>query len=242
MLGISRISNFARKCLSFSKTSATVAESAAKATPSAPKITEAKDLFCHQYWAKMQEKGYLKEARHSSVDMHGYLNGINHHFITSPNPKHMDLPAVGIELTPREMITLSDVQFKALKPTTEAMTVYRGIGEKPDFFSEYKLYKQRLGIKKGDVIDMKEYAYATSDKSYAQVYMPNNSGIMYEIEVPKGARVSQQGSGTSTDEIVFPRSSKFECTGTERIKDENNDYLKVKLKYLLPNEPWRTLA
>ena len=41
--------------------------------------------------------------------------------------------------------------------------------EKTRLFSEYKLYKKRLNIKRGETIDMKEYAYATSDIDYAKV-------------------------------------------------------------------------
>ena len=36
-------------------------------------------------------------------------------------------------------------------------------------FSEYKLYKKRLNITRGEPIDLKEYAYATSDIDYAKV-------------------------------------------------------------------------
>ena len=246
MLGISKISSFARKCISFSTQGVKLVESAPKISPKTPQTainpTNTNDLFCHQYWSKMKEKGYLKEMHCNNVDMHGYLNGINHHFTGYPQPQYLNVPAAGVQLTPKEMITLSDFQFKALKPTKDNMTVFRCIGEKPDFFFEHKLYKKRLGIKKGDVIDMKEYAYATSDRSYAQGYLTNNRGILYEIEVPKGARISQTGCNTQTDEIVFPRSSRFECISTEKIKDENSDYLKIKLKYILPDEKWNAMA
>ena len=107
---------------------------------------------------------------------------------------------------------------------------FRSIGEKPDFFSEYKLYKKRLDIKKGETIDMKEYAYATSDIDYARGYLTNNKGILYDIEIPKGSKVSVTGANTATNEVVFPRSSKFECVGKEHVKDANNDYVKIKLK------------
>lgn len=39
----------------------------------------------------------------------------------------------------------------------------------PRLFSEYKLYKKRLNIKNGETIDMKEYAYATSNNDCAKV-------------------------------------------------------------------------
>lgn len=191
--------------------------------------------FCHKYWKELQG---LRPLNRDSVSLHGQLNGINHHFINSPYPKHMDMQFMNSGFTPREMISKTDIEFKLIKPTEQNLKVYRCIGEKPDFFSEYNLYKKRLNIKKGDVIDMKEYAYATSDEGYAGAYLTNNRGIKYEIDVPKGSKVSRTGDASSTDEIVFPRSSKFECTGVGKVKDENNDYLLVKLKYLKPDESY----
>ena len=200
---------------------------------------ENKPLFCHEYWKACQEQRVIRQTNKEAVSLHGELHGINHHLINSPYPKHMDQNFMGVGKTPREMISLTDIEFKKLKPTEKPLNVIRCIGEKPDFFSEYKLYKKRLDVKAGDIIDMKEYAYATSNKSYASVYLTNNRGIMYEIEVPKGSRVSRTGNETC-DEVVFPRSSKFECTGTEQLKDTDNNYLIVKLRYIQPNEPWRS--
>ena len=136
-------------------------------------------------------------------------------------------------LTPREMIKLTDFEFKKIKPLDEKLTVYRCIGEKPEFFNEFKLYKKRLDIKENDIINMREYAYATSDLSYAQIYMPNHKGILYEIEIPKNAKISQIGLGTQ-NEIVFPRNSRFQCIKSEKIVNGNENYVKVKLRYLIP--------
>lgn len=196
-----------------------------------------KDMFCHNYWQQIKAKGILQPSNATSVKLHGYLNGINHHLVTGiASPKNMDINFMHLNLTPRKMITLTDIEFKKLKPTTKNIQAFRSIGEKPNFFSEYKLYKKRLDVKKGEIIDMKEYAYATSDINYAKDYLTNNNGILYEIEIPKGARVSITGEGTNTNEIVFPRSSKFACIDKEHIKDTNNDYMKIKLRYILPQE------
>ena len=164
--------------------------------------------------------------------MHGYLNSINHNFIIPGQPKLMDSVHWQTNMTPREMISMTDFEFKRLKPLEQKMYVYRAIGEKPEFFSEYKLYQKARDIQKGDVMMMREYAYATSDPSYAQVYLTNNKGILYEIEVPEGAKISRIGDIGSKDEVVFPRASKFECTDVKQIKDAENDYTLVKLKYL----------
>lgn len=195
-----------------------------------------KDTFCHQYWQQIKSEGLLKNSNQTSVKLHGYLNGINHHLVTGASPKNMDKEFMSLGLTPRDMITLTDIEFKTLKPTTETIHAFRSIGEKPDFFSEYKLYKKRLDIKNGETIDMKEYAYATSDIDYARGYLTNNKGILYDIEIPKGSKVSVTGANTATNEVVFPRSSKFECVGKEHVKDANNDYVKVNLKYIVPQD------
>ena len=209
------------------------------ATNLVTKSNAQKELFCHKYWADALEKGLIKNnGNRNSVSLHSELHGINHHFIHSPYPEHMDMPFMNTKLTPREMIFQSDFEFKSLKPLEEKLTAYRCIGEKPQFFSDYPLYKKRLQIKKGDIVDMKEYAYATSDLSYAKVYLPNNRGILYELEIPEKARVSVIGSGTK-NEIVCPRSSKWECLDVQRIVNDMDDYYKVKLRYLLPQDSWR---
>lgn len=205
--------------------------------PKSPKLKTLKeDTFCHKYWQQIKTEGMLKPTNTTSVRLHGYLNGINHHLVTGASPKNMDINFMSLDLTPREMITLTDIDFKKLKPTTEPIKAFRSIGEKPDFFSEYKLYKKRLNIKKGETIDMKEYAYATSDINYAKNYLTNNNGILYEIEIPKGSRVSITGENNDTNEIIFPRSSKFTCVDKEHIKNKDNDYMRIKLRYILPEE------
>lgn len=209
------------------------------ATNLVTKNNSQKELFCHRYWADALDEGLVKNnGMRNSVPLHGELHGINHHFIHSPYPEHMDMPFMNTHLTPREMISKSDFDFKSLKPLEEKITAYRCVGEKPQFFSDYPLYKKRLQIKKGDIIDMKEYAYATSDLSYAKVYLPNNRGILYEMEFPEKARVSVTGSGVK-NEIVCPRSSKWECLDVQRVVNDMEDYYKVKLRYILPDESWR---
>ena len=204
--------------------------------PGVSKTRKEKELFCHQYWCKLAEEGRVQQSAYKeSVSLHSDLNGINHHFILSPYPEQMNEVFNGrFRLTPREMITKTDIEFKNLKPISEQITTYRCIGEKPEFFSEYPLYKKRLAVKKGDIIDMKEYAYTSPEAEFSKNWLPNGKGILYEIEIPAGARVSVSGN-----EIVTPRSSKFLCLDTKRIKHDNEDYLKVKLRYLKPDEQWK---
>ena len=193
-----------------------------------------KPLFCEEYWSNAFKGGSVKTTQKKFVNLHEYLNSINPHCLLSSNPKEFDeiVPQTG--KTIREMIRETDREFKTLKQTEGSFKVYRAIGEKPDFFNTYPLYRKAKSVKSGDIIDMKEYAYATSDKSYANSYLTNNNGIPYEIEIPAKSKVSRTGDRLSTDEVIFPRASKFLCTEVEHILDANSDYMLVKCKYIHP--------
>jgi len=191
---------------------------------------EAKNIkpFCQEFWNGVDLKHYRRSC--GSVTYHGHLNGINHHLTTKANPKGLNEIFFGTGVTPKEMIQITDAEFKALPKTKEKIIAYRCVGEKPEFFiKDYTRYQKSLKIKKGDIITMPEYAYATSDIGYAEGYLRNNKGIKYIIEIEPESRVSIIGQGKN-NEITFPRSSKFECLGTE----QDGDVLLVKLKYIKP--------
>ncbi len=191
--------------------------------------------FCEQYWENWVKNGLLRQSKKDCVSLHGHLNGINHHFISHANPADLDNKFFATKITPRKMISRTDFEFKIIAPTDQKIVAYRCIGEKPNFFREYGLYKKSLNVKKGDTVVMNEYAYATSDLSYANTYMTNRRGILYEIEIPEGSKVSRTGYGVR-NEIVFPRSSRFKCIDTEKIKNDNEEYLRVKLQYIKPKD------
>lgn len=207
---------------------------ASSGTKNMAKVSE-KPLFCHEYWAAAKANGLVKNSNNKSVKMHEYLNSINHHFLISAYPEQMNLVHPQTNKTVRRMISETDFEFKSLLPTTENHTVFRAIGEKPEFFSEFKFYEKARRVKPGDIINMNEYAYATSDINYAKGYLPNDRGILYRMEIPETAKVSRIGELGKTDEFVFPRSSKWECTGVSNIKNADADYLLVDCRYILPD-------
>lgn len=235
------INSFYSSIKNFRLKGKTVLHGSGKTVSSKLEKSPSDDLFCSGCWLNAVQNRRLPKSNLVKVSLHGYLNGINHYFINCPYPKDIDTQFMLTGLTPHQMIVKTDFEFKQLKPTTKVLNVVRCIGEKPVFASNHKLYQKRLGIKIGDVIDMKEYAYATSDRSYAKNFLTNNRGILYEIEVPAGSRISCKGEIGRLDEVVFPRSSKFECIAKERIKDSDNDYTIIKLRYIKPDESWRNL-
>lgn len=209
---------------------------AVKNTLAAPVSKKVEPLFCEKYWAWAKENRLVKNSSKTSVDLHGELHSINHHFQISPYPEHMDIPAGRANLTPRQMITQTDLEFKGLTPTEKTVTAFRAVGEKPEFFSTYKLYEKATRVKPGDKFRMSEYSYFSSDINYANVYLTNNKGILYEIEFPEKSRISRIGTFGANDELVTPRASEFLCTNVERIKNAEADYLLVKGKYIQPKD------
>ena len=194
------------------------------------KNPEAKNIkpFCQEFWESVNLKSYRRA--YGSVTYHGHLNGINHHLTTGANPQGLNEVFMGTGVTPKEMIEITDCEFKVLPKTNEKIIGYRCVGEKPEFFTlDYARYQKSLKVKKGDIITMPEYAYATSDIGYAEIYLTNKKGIKYIIEIEPESRVSIIGHGKN-NEITFPRSSKFKCLGTE----QDGDVLIVRLKYIKP--------
>ena len=180
--------------------------------------------FCQQFWKSIDLKPY--RCRYGRVTYHGHLNGINHHLTTHTNPEGLTQVFFGAGITPKEMIIITDAEFKALPKTTETIRAFRCIGEKPEFFEqEYARYMKSLGVKKGEIIRMPEYAYSSIDINFAKNFLYGTKGIIYDIEIPVGSRVSLSGC-----DIVFPRSSRFECLGKE-VKDGITN---IRLRYIQP--------
>lgn len=204
------------------------------------KVAENKPLFCHEVLANCRGGRAYK----TSVSMHGYLNGINHHLAkASPNPQQMNEPFFATGKTPREMINDTDCEFLfKIKPTKEKMTVYRGLPKRETWDSYYKRYQGLLNLKKGDKTYMPEYAYFTSDANYARTYLGDNEGIRIVMEIPQNARVSRTGFGIN-DEVVMPRFSRYECVeAPQKVVNGDESYYQVKLRYILPDESWRNIS
>lgn len=202
----------------------TIAEHLAKNPEAANKTP-----FCQQYWGEICDLKFYRRIS-GNVTHHGYLNGINHHLLWGINPEGLRKPFMYLGVTPHEMIQLTDAEMRALPKTKETIIAYRCIGRKPEFLErDFAKYQKSLNVKEGDIVVMPEYAYATSDINYAHVYLPNNKGIRYVIEIEPESQVSVIGNGKD-NEIVFPRCSKFICKGVNKLGDTTE----IMLRHIKP--------
>ena len=135
-------------------------------------------------------------------------------------------------VTPQEIIKLTDADFKRLPITLEKIIGYRGIPKRYEWDKYYfERYSALLNTKKGDKVYMPEYAFFGKNFNTADRYMPGWGGdIMIEAHFPEGAQLS-----FLDDEFVTKRGSLWQCISNEPIKGKDKDYTKITLEYLLPN-------
>ena len=188
--------------------------------------TKSKPLFCEEYWAKRSIKNFFKLKRSDQVSHRFDLHDVNYFLLgytgSNSNPKTL-LYADHPPITIHDVILATDKEFKNLKPTKEKTTVWRGIQEF-EIFSDR--FEKCYNVKKGEIIYMPEYAFADEEKLYAEGYARGNKAILYEINVPKGVKLSTKRH------YIFPRYSKFECIDSE----EKENYKLIKLDYLPKDE------
>lgn len=209
-----------------------------------PCIEQAKpqeEFFCHKVWKNVLE-GERRGKKHE-VDDHGKLNALNSMFV-SPHCGMLPMKKLSMleNKSFNDIIESADFDFKCLKPIDKDITVYRGIANKPEFFKlPHAMFEKSYNAKAGDKIIMKEYAYSATDKDYATHYTGGEKSIMYEIEVPKGSKVSLTCTTESAlnheagNECVFPRNSQFEVLDKQIDK---NGVARIKIKYIQPDESW----
>ena len=177
--------------------------------------------LCQQYWDRVLQDS--KPLTASAVTDHNLLSEVNF-MLLRRNHKG----SIISKFTAEKIIKKSDKEFKLLKPLEEALTLWRGVSQprwrEEKFVDEFI---HSYNVKPGDIIHMKEYAFASKMKSGAEVYTKSNyRSILYEIEVPKGSRISYSFN------YVFPRYSKFECVDVNEVRSESGIKKIIKLKYI----------
>ncbi len=190
--------------------------------------TQKTELFCQKYWNNVLQKNKKNLNSINKISTNFDLTDVNRYLLDYYEDGFLpDLEkSIGMKLN--EFIVKSDLEFKFLKPTKTPLTLWRGVGN-PDYMTNpllKALFKKSLDAKEGDIVCMPIYAYTSTDREYSELFLRRNGGILYQIEVPQGSKIS------GFVDYTFPRYSRFECTGTEQLEDGKL----IKLKYIKPED------
>ena len=190
-------------------------------------LPNSKQHLCEKYWKKVP-----KLSKRNHVELESALYSVNLKLLTGNGPSSQEF-LKRYNLPIEKIIALTDREFKTLNKTKKKMTVYRGIPEPKE--SEHpllkNLYQDSLNISENDIMTARGYTFAAVERRLAELFglYSQKKGIIYEIIIPKGAKISQRWN-----EVIFPRYSKFKCIETKDVTDENGTYKLKKLEYILP--------
>ena len=191
-----------------------------------------KQQFCERYWKKAP-----KLSKRDYVELESALYNVNLKLLTGNKPSSQEFLR-RYELPFSKIIALTDKEFKALNKIKKTITVYRGISEPRETDNPIfkKMYQDSLSLSENDIMVSRGYTFASIERRLAELFglFSNKKGILYEINVPKGSRMSQRWG-----EVIFPRYSKFKCVETKEINDENGKYVLKKLNYILPDKKFK---
>lgn len=169
----------------------------------------------------------IVKTHHDLVLINRYLNGLKSNISSGKQKMPINCPFKG---TVDEFIKTTDAEFKELAPIGKKMTLYRAIFNtaKDKNSAEYlALLKRQKSLKSGDKFVMRGYAYSTPHNTNNPYIESPDTSIIYQIEVPKGARISHDGFG----EFIFPRYSACEVIDNTLTKNGINI---IKSRYILP--------
>lgn len=185
---------------------------------------QTKELFCQQYWKKRMQTVRSKN---------------NHNMPSLFDYNDYNLMVLGINSSkPQKSLENLDLSFKLSEPSKEKHICWRGITNPSYLYSKsFELtnyFNKCKNVQPGEILYMKEFPYVTPSCDYAKSYISNLAkdydNILFEIEVPEGTLFLNNG-----DRNVLQRCSKFLCTDTKRVKDNDKIYQHIKLT-LLPRD------
>ena len=188
-----------------------------------------KQQFCEKFWRKKP-----RLSKRDFLELQNALYSVNLKLLTGEGPS-LESYKRRFGYSFNKIITVTDNEFKSLNKTKKEMTVYRGISEPKEYDHPLlkKLYQDSFNTKKDDIIAARGYTFAAIRKSLGELFgfYGGKSGILYEIKVPKGARLS-----VKSDEVVFPRYSQFKCLKSEKIVNDDGQYMFKRIEYIVPKE------
>jgi len=168
-------------------------------------------------------------AQITEVPEHHNLNGINCNIRSILEKVEEGRPLHRFETCYLSRIDEIDESFEKLAPLDRDIVCYRGRGKNILASSFNRDFDVIEAAKAGDIIvPDRAYSYAAADKEVARNWAVN---MMYEIRVPKGAKVSRNKEHGG--EVIFPRGAKYRLISKEKDKF---GILNVVLEYILPEK------
>lgn len=160
------------------------------------------------------------KIKNSQIESHHDVNGVNHKVRRAVKNNHLN----------DETLQNLDKQFAKLTPLEKDITVYRGRGE---FFTEKGIDFDLMDKAQiNDIITPDTgYSYTAVNRSLAERYASSTDGknMIYEIRIPKGAKVSRNREHGG--EVLMPRGASYKVIG-KGIDADNR--INVILEYILP--------
>lgn len=195
--------------------------------------------------AQSLQKYIPTTSDNSAVSMHHYINGENPRFrdaISSKSKKPGELSEGQIKNLERmeKRMAQIDKEFEQLPPLEKDCIVYRGRAENPVLKNTNVDFAIMEKANVGDVvIPDSGYSYTAFNYDTANIWCHsgrmtdiNNNPlrtIMYEIHLPKGAKVSRNLEHGG--EVVMPRGAQYKVLDK---KVASNGDIEVVLEYILP--------
>jgi len=194
-------------------------------------VSKSKPLFCEEYWRNIAKNTKPSKEYKSRISTAIDIHCINKYFIKNNLKK--DVLENTINMPLNKFIAQTDKEFKQLTPTEYSLVLWRGVSAPPIDAKRNARYKQSYKCKVGDIVFMPEYAYASESENVALAFAlddVNQNGIVYKINVPKGAKINNGAH------FIFPRCSKFECLDVQNMTENEVKYKLITLNYLPPEE------
>ena len=184
----------------------------------------------------------------SAITKHHAANGFNHKIRNAVESRANNMEGLSEDevkdvLSTEKLMSKLDKEFEQLPPLSHDCIVYKGCAESPIFKSSNKPFELMEKAKVGEVVvPDTAYTYTAFNRSLAEHWGGERARrtdlankplrvMMYEIRLPKGAKVSRNFEHRG--EVLMPRGAQYKVVDK---KVASNGDMEVILEYILPNK------
>ena len=184
----------------------------------------------------------------SAITKHHAANGFNDKIRNAVESRANNMEGLSEDevkdvLSTEKLMSKLDKEFEQLPPLSHDCIVYKGCAESPIFKSSNKPFELMEKAKVGEVVvPDTAYTYTAFNRSLAEHWGGAGARMtdlankplrvmMYEIRLPKGAKVSRNFEHGG--EVLMPRGAQYKVVDK---KVASNGDMEVILEYILPNK------